>query len=69
MTTSSEKNIPSPCVNICALDEHDVCMGCYRHGKEISYWGDYSNAQKKIILQFCASRYRGEVIAPLPLKQ
>ncbi|MEZ5529664.1 MAG: DUF1289 domain-containing protein [Porticoccaceae bacterium] len=30
--------IPSPCVSICALDEHDVCIGCHRTAKEIRDW-------------------------------
>ena len=29
----------SPCVSICALDGDDICVGCFRTGREISYWG------------------------------
>jgi predicted Fe-S protein YdhL (DUF1289 family) len=29
----------SPCVNICTLDERDVCTGCLRTLDEIGAWG------------------------------
>jgi len=41
------KPIPSPCVNICVLDDDDICIGCSRHGNEISHWGNYSELEKK----------------------
>jgi len=28
----------SPCLNICSLDEHDVCRGCFRTLQEIAGW-------------------------------
>ena len=28
--TSIERPVASPCVNICALDEDDICTGCQR---------------------------------------
>ncbi|NNM61788.1 MAG: DUF1289 domain-containing protein, partial [Steroidobacteraceae bacterium] len=28
----------SPCISICALDEHGYCRGCYRTLKEIANW-------------------------------
>lgn len=38
--------VRSPCVDICALDDDDVCIGCYRSGDEISAWGKMSNEEK-----------------------
>lgn len=67
MPALEEKPVPSPCVDICALDEQDVCIGCYRHGKEISYWTDYSNAQKQMVLERCRQRYQGNFISFLAL--
>lgn len=43
--------VPSPCVDICALNDDDVCIGCYRSGDEITAWGKMSNDEKKQTLQ------------------
>jgi predicted Fe-S protein YdhL (DUF1289 family) len=32
----------SPCINVCALDDRDVCRGCYRTLAEIAGWGAMS---------------------------
>ena len=37
----------SPCVSICALDENDICVGCFRSGGEISIWGLLSDEEKR----------------------
>ena len=41
------KVIPSPCVDICSLNDDDICIGCFRSGDEISSWGKMSNEEKK----------------------
>ena len=53
MSLLSKKSqvVPSPCVDICALDDDDVCIGCYRSGDEITTWGKMSNDEKKQTLQ------------------
>ena len=38
--------VRSPCVDICALDDNDICIGCYRSGDEITAWGKMSNETK-----------------------
>lgn len=43
--------IPSPCVDICALDDDDICIGCFRSGDEISQWGSMSNEEKQDTLR------------------
>lgn len=45
------EHVPSPCVSICALDDKDICVGCFRSGEEISQWGKMNNEQKKAVLQ------------------
>jgi predicted Fe-S protein YdhL (DUF1289 family) len=57
-----KRSIKSPCIDICALDESDVCIGCYRHGNEISHWGDYSLDQQALILERCELRTQGNFI-------
>lgn len=48
----------SPCVSICALDEDDICTGCYRTATEITDWFMADDARKRAIL--AASRERRE---------
>lgn len=50
------EHIPSPCVSICALDDKDICVGCFRSGTEISQWGKMDNEQKKNVLKNIAQR-------------
>jgi predicted Fe-S protein YdhL (DUF1289 family) len=36
----------SPCINICTLDEHDICRGCFRSRDEIAGWMAMSAADQ-----------------------
>ena len=51
--------VRSPCVNICALDEQDICIGCYRSGEEITRWGSYSEQEKQQVMRRVAEREQG----------
>jgi len=46
----------SPCVSICALDQNDVCEGCYRTGDEIVDWFTADDTRKQKILEASAQR-------------
>ena len=46
----------SPCISICALNEEDICIGCYRSGKEITEWMLMTNSEKKAVLLKSAER-------------
>ncbi len=46
----------SPCVEICVLDEFDVCRGCYRAADEIIEWFSASDERKLEILFAAADR-------------
>lgn len=48
--------IASPCVSVCALNENDICIGCYRSAKEIGNWMAYSDDEKLEVLHKCAAR-------------
>jgi len=41
----------SPCINICELNNDDICSGCYRSLDEIALWSGYSDQDKHRILQ------------------
>jgi predicted Fe-S protein YdhL (DUF1289 family) len=53
--TASE-TVRSPCVDVCALDESDLCIGCHRTGDEISRWGQMTNDERKDVLRKIAAR-------------
>jgi len=55
----------SPCASICALDANDVCVGCFRTGMEISYWGRLSADHQREVLSRSQRRMSGEVVACL----
>lgn len=46
----------SPCVSICALDENDICMGCYRSAEEITDWFMASATKKREMLALAKAR-------------
>jgi len=50
-TKKPDNTVPSPCIDICALNDNDICIGCYRHGNEISRWGSYTNDEKTAVLK------------------
>lgn len=43
--------VKSPCVNVCLLDDNDVCVGCYRTGKEVSQWGSMNKASQQAVMK------------------
>jgi predicted Fe-S protein YdhL (DUF1289 family) len=55
-TLEKEVLIASPCISICALDENDVCVGCYRSGQEITRWSVADNTERRTILASAAER-------------
>ena len=54
----SDVLIASPCISICALDENDVCVGCYRSAQEITRWSNADNPERQQILTSAAERAR-----------
>ena len=52
-TDSTDMNttrIESPCISICALDDDDICMGCFRSVDEITRWSQADDSERKAIL-------------------
>lgn len=47
---TNKERVKSPCVNLCLLNDDDVCVGCYRTGKEISTWGRLSVDEQRAVL-------------------
>lgn len=53
---TSNKDIQSPCIRNCCLDENDVCVGCFRSLDEILQWSKIDEAGKKKILMRTQTR-------------
>jgi predicted Fe-S protein YdhL (DUF1289 family) len=51
---------PSPCVSVCALDERDICMGCYRSASEITDWFMATADEKRAIMKRVEERRRAD---------
>ncbi|MEI8647961.1 DUF1289 domain-containing protein [Paraglaciecola sp. Hal342] len=43
----TSKDVDSPCVRNCCLDQQDMCVGCFRMLDEIVGWGTASSVRKK----------------------
>ncbi|MFD2229981.1 DUF1289 domain-containing protein [Alkalimarinus sediminis] len=54
--------VSSPCVSVCALDENDLCVGCYRTGVEISQWGSMSPEEKRNVIDLVKEREKASYI-------
>jgi len=50
--------VASPCVRNCCLDNHDICLGCFRSLQEILAWAASTETEKAEILRKCAARKR-----------
>ncbi|MEM8593496.1 MAG: tRNA adenosine(34) deaminase TadA [Pseudomonadota bacterium] len=46
----TEKPVASPCISVCALDDDDVCAGCYRTVDEITAWNSLGNVQRREVI-------------------
>ncbi|MEE2761914.1 MAG: DUF1289 domain-containing protein [Pseudomonadota bacterium] len=48
--------VRSPCVQVCALDEQDVCIGCQRTSDEILRWTRMTSEERREVLRNVAIR-------------
>ena len=48
--------IKAPCIEVCAVDAHNVCSGCYRTADEIIDWFAASDDRKRVILEAVQKR-------------
>ena len=53
---NDQNEISSPCVSICALNENDVCVGCYRTGDELTRWRGMNNTEKLATIELAKER-------------
>lgn len=58
---TDDQPVRSPCVGVCALDEHDLCIACRRSGIEIAEWGVLTNDERRNVMRKVIRRERGEI--------
>jgi len=61
---TEQGRVRSPCVNVCALDAQDVCVGCYRSALEIAAWQDLPDEERREVLKRADARYRAAWESP-----
>lgn len=54
--TLTHTAIESPCVRKCCLDDDDICLGCFRTLEQITGWTQFTDEQKRKVLQSCEQR-------------
>lgn len=68
--SAPERPVPSPCVNICALDDDDTCTGCQRTVAEITRWSRMDNDERRGVLALCHERAKASgLVWMLPAKR
>jgi hypothetical protein len=55
-----ERPVASPCVQVCALDDDDICIGCQRNVAEITRWARMDNAERRQVLLLCHARAQAQ---------
>ena len=55
-------NVPSPCVNLCRVDQEGLCLGCFRSLDEIARWSRMAESEKSSVI--AALDERRENFAP-----
>jgi predicted Fe-S protein YdhL (DUF1289 family) len=48
--------VESPCVNVCTLDAHKVCIGCGRTIEEIAIWSRLDDEERRAVCERAQSR-------------
>ncbi|SEE47102.1 Predicted Fe-S protein YdhL, DUF1289 family [Pseudomonas deceptionensis] len=48
--------VPSPCISTCRLDEHKVCLGCFRHVEDIREWRSADDQRRRVICEQARQR-------------
>lgn len=49
-------DVASPCVKLCKLDDHSMCIGCARSLAEIARWSQMNNVEKQAVLDAVDAR-------------
>jgi len=56
MTEQTKIPVESPCMSVCALDDNNICIGCFRTAEEISKWSEMGDQERRQVLQNITER-------------
>ena len=48
--SDAARSVKSPCIEVCSLNDQDICIGCYRTANEIIEWFSATDERKREIL-------------------
>ena len=51
-----QPTLKSPCIGLCAVNNYNICIGCYRSLQEIGTWLQLDDKSKRQILANCHNR-------------
>jgi len=52
------KEVKSPCISVCALNDDGLCIGCWRTVDEIAAWSSLDNEGKQDVVRLAQRRAR-----------
>jgi predicted Fe-S protein YdhL (DUF1289 family) len=59
MPAAGADDVPSPCVNVCRMDEATgLCAGCFRTLGEVAGWSGYTREEKLAVRARAEARKR-----------
>ena len=58
MTEASKAPVASPCISVCALNDKDICEGCFRSLEEIGDWSLMSDERRREVVRLADQRRR-----------
>lgn len=59
--TNPTQPVPSPCIQVCQLDDFGVCEGCHRSREEITLWTRLTAVEQQGVLDRCRERAEARV--------
>ena len=62
------RQISTPCIDVCELDERGICVGCRRTRQQIAQWSQLSERERRRIMLTLTAQ-RGEAAVPRVDKQ
>jgi len=63
------RQVPSPCIGICALDAMGYCVGCHRSGDEIAGWlGFHPQWRQHLMDHVLPARERARIAPDAPVR-
>lgn len=56
--TELAKEVKSPCISVCALNDDGICIGCWRSVDEIAAWSELDQQSRLEIVRSAHQRAR-----------